>query len=176
MAHKVFSEDHETARKIGLESCQIIKQAYAEKPIFFCGKTAKGIVSGLFYLLSFKHKLEVTKRELAEALEITEATIRYSVSSWTREFPEVASARTDFYYGYKVRLKAEENQILEQVKNVDKFYPAKLQGDYCGVYAICERLRQRGVLSKGYDIEKQLVYYSLNENSSSCQVFEVTAE
>mgnify|MGYP000052907635 CR=1 FL=1 len=86
-AFKVWSGNPRLARRIGGEACRIIRRAYFEKPWFFCGKTRKRVLSGLFYLLGWKHDARKTIFQVADAFDTTEPTVRNSYRMWLREFP-----------------------------------------------------------------------------------------
>lgn len=50
-AQKTWRNQHSAAEKIALEALNVICETYQTNPAFFSGKSAKGIVGGLFYLL-----------------------------------------------------------------------------------------------------------------------------
>jgi len=84
---KVWGSKPQVGRRIGGEACRVIRRAYFEKPWFFCGKHAKPLVAGLFYILGWKYDVRQTEYQLAEALDISEASIRRSYRRWMAEFP-----------------------------------------------------------------------------------------
>jgi len=95
LAHKTWEEDPKAAGKVALEAYEIIRLGYAENPPFFCGKKAKSIVSGLFFILSLKHDgAKKTQREIAIALDTTEEMIRKSTKRWSETFPNLISEVT----------------------------------------------------------------------------------
>jgi len=88
-AHRAWKEQRDAARKIGLEASEIIEKAYHENPFFFCHKLGKTVLSGLFYLLAFRHNAPTTQRKLAEALGVTDVTVRNSYAVWLKTFPAI---------------------------------------------------------------------------------------
>ena len=67
LAHKIWSNG-DTAREIGSEASEIIEQAYRKNPVFFSGRSSRGILSGLFYLLGLKHKSKKTQEAFWKGL------------------------------------------------------------------------------------------------------------
>ena len=95
LAHQIWDEDQAAAREIGLEASEIIEQAYRKNPIFFCGRTATRILSGLFYLLGLRHKSKKTQRAVWFTLTgkhpANYSTLNASYRSWVTKFPELFS-------------------------------------------------------------------------------------
>jgi transcription initiation factor TFIIIB Brf1 subunit/transcription initiation factor TFIIB len=59
------------------------------KGLFFNGKTSRGLVGGLFYLLGYKYDCSKNQNELADRLGTSDVTIRASYRSWLEEFPNL---------------------------------------------------------------------------------------
>jgi transcription initiation factor TFIIIB Brf1 subunit/transcription initiation factor TFIIB len=79
------------AEKIGLNALETVTLASKEKFGFFTGKSTKGLLGGLFYLLGFRHGAKRTQKELARLLRTTDVTIRVSYRKWLEEFPDLFS-------------------------------------------------------------------------------------
>ncbi len=76
-----------TAEKIASDALEIVKQASEEKFSFFTGKSSKGLLGSLFYLLGIRYDALRTQKELARKIGTTEATIRILYRKWLEEFP-----------------------------------------------------------------------------------------
>jgi transcription initiation factor TFIIIB Brf1 subunit/transcription initiation factor TFIIB len=77
------------AEKIAADALEIITNAHKSKFAFFSGKSSRGLLGGLFYLLGFRYDAEKKQKELAEKLGTTDVTIRASYRKWLEEFPEL---------------------------------------------------------------------------------------
>ena len=77
------------ADAIGEETVEIITKTHKRKTSFFGGKTSRGLVGGLFYLLGYKYDYAKNQKELADALGTSDVTIRVSYRSWLEEFPDL---------------------------------------------------------------------------------------
>jgi len=77
------------AEKIAANALEIITNAHKSKFAFFSGKSSRGLIGGLFYLLGFRYDAEKKQKELAEKLGTTDVTIRASYRKWLEEFPEL---------------------------------------------------------------------------------------
>ncbi len=77
------------ANAIGQETTDIIMKTQKRKLHFFAGKTSRGLVGGLFYLLGYKHNAVKNQKELADRLGASDVTIRASYRSWLEEFPDL---------------------------------------------------------------------------------------
>jgi transcription initiation factor TFIIIB Brf1 subunit/transcription initiation factor TFIIB len=88
-AERIWHNQLWIAQNISLEAFQIIEQAYQKQPSFFGGKTIKGIVGGLFYLLGFRHDGIRSQKEIGQCVGTTEMTIRCSYRNWLSNFPEI---------------------------------------------------------------------------------------
>jgi len=88
-AQKIWRNQHSAAEKIASEALNVICETYQTNPAFFSGKSAKGIVGGLFYLLGHRYSKVKTQKEIARSLNATEMTIRASYREWLKEFPEL---------------------------------------------------------------------------------------
>ena len=86
-AKSVWSEQV-TAEKIAANALEIIANAYKSRFAFFSGKSSRGLIGGLFYLLGFRYDVVKKQKELAEKLGTTDVTIRTSYRKWLDEFPE----------------------------------------------------------------------------------------
>jgi transcription initiation factor TFIIIB Brf1 subunit/transcription initiation factor TFIIB len=89
-AHLIWSETS-IADKVALDAAKIINQAYMGKTVFFNGKSAKCIISGLFYILGYRYNCIKKQNELAAKLGTNEVTIRTSYRRWLETFPELFS-------------------------------------------------------------------------------------
>jgi hypothetical protein len=104
--HKVFDEvsDKEKVHVIAREACEIINYADKKNRIFFCGKSAYSILSGLLYILSRKHEANINQRDVASKFpkrkstykalyypteSLTEVTVRVNFHRWLKTFPEL---------------------------------------------------------------------------------------
>ena len=86
-------EDKLTSELIASETSKIIKAVYKKKSAFFSGKSAKGVLSGIFYLLGIKNKVKKTQRDIARSLNTNDVTVRDSYREWLDTFPDLFSTR-----------------------------------------------------------------------------------
>lgn len=84
LAQKIWQGQNEVATKIASETLAVIRVKYQTDPTFFSGKSAKGIVGGLFYLLGQRYGSMRTQRQIALGLSTTEVTVRASSREWTQ--------------------------------------------------------------------------------------------
>jgi transcription initiation factor TFIIIB Brf1 subunit/transcription initiation factor TFIIB len=87
-ARAVWS-DQILAEKIASSASELITNANKSKFSFFSGKSSRGLLGGLFYLLGFRYGAEKKQKELAEKLGTTDVTIRASYRKWLEEFPDL---------------------------------------------------------------------------------------
>ena len=90
-AHKVW-KDETVAELIATETSEIINTVYNKRHLFFSGKSAKGVLSGIFYLLGRKNNAKKTQREIARSLNTNDVTIRDSYREWLDAFPDLFGA------------------------------------------------------------------------------------
>jgi hypothetical protein len=88
-AAKTVWSDQVTAEKIASSALEIIADADKSKFAFFSGKSYRGLIGGLFYLLGFRYDAEKKQKELAERLGTTDVTIRASYRKWLEDFPDL---------------------------------------------------------------------------------------
>jgi transcription initiation factor TFIIIB Brf1 subunit/transcription initiation factor TFIIB len=88
LAHALWS-DKAIADKVAADTDATISQAYQRKFVFFNGKSAKYVVGGLFYLLSFRYDSIRKQREIADKLGTTDVTVRASYRQWLANFPDL---------------------------------------------------------------------------------------
>lgn len=84
-------EDKLISELIASETSKIIKTVYRKKSAFFSGKSAKGVLSGIFYLLGIKNKAKKTQRDIAHSLNTNDVTVRDSYREWLGTFPDFFS-------------------------------------------------------------------------------------
>lgn len=89
VAAKTVWSDRVIAEKIASSALEIITTANESKFAFFSGKSSRGLIGGLFYLLGFRYDAEKKQKELAEKLGTTDVTIRASYRKWLEEFPDL---------------------------------------------------------------------------------------
>jgi len=82
LAQKIWQPQDKVAKEIVSEAMVIVREKYENDPTFFSGKSVKGIVGGLFYLLGQQFDEARTQREIAKSLSITEPTVRTSSRDW----------------------------------------------------------------------------------------------
>jgi hypothetical protein len=87
-AHSIWS-NQSTADKIAVDTMSIVRQTQKRKWAFYNGKSSKGLVSGLFYLLGFRYGAEKKQKYLAQRLGTTEMTVRAYYRKWLKEFPDL---------------------------------------------------------------------------------------
>jgi len=87
----VWEDKQPIAKLIAAETSRIIQTVNKRRPTFFSGKSEKGLLSGIFYLLSLKNKAMKTQREIARSLKTTDVTVRASYRKWLQEFPDLFS-------------------------------------------------------------------------------------
>lgn len=86
---KTVWSDQVTAEKIASSALEIIVDANKSKFAFFSGKSYRGLIGGLFYLLGFRYDAVKKQKELAERLGTTDVTIRASYRKWLEDFPDL---------------------------------------------------------------------------------------
>ena len=95
---KKFSEklwqNQTIAEKISSDVFEILTQVSEQNCSFFAGKSTKGLISGLFYLLGFKYKVSPTQKEIASLLGTSDVTVRVSYRIWLQGFPHLFSEIT----------------------------------------------------------------------------------
>jgi transcription initiation factor TFIIIB Brf1 subunit/transcription initiation factor TFIIB len=91
VAAKIIWSDHVIAEKIAASALEIIADASKRNFAFFSGKSSRGLVGGLFYLLGFRYGAVKKQKEIAEKLSTTDVTIRASYRKWLKEFPKLFS-------------------------------------------------------------------------------------
>jgi transcription initiation factor TFIIIB Brf1 subunit/transcription initiation factor TFIIB len=89
IAAKTIWSNHLIAKAIGEETIDIIMKTHTRKFSFFNGKTSRGLVGGLFYLLGYKYDSTKNQKELAYSLGTSDVTIRASYRGWLEEFPDL---------------------------------------------------------------------------------------
>jgi len=131
-AHKIFNgkAKSETIHRIVVDACNIINYADKRNRIALCGKSRATILSGLFYLLGFKHNCPVSQRHISfsfppkhihfehdETQEFfTEVAVRNSMIFWKKNFPEP--------FGSIVKLKNWERGQIVCKSNEEEEIPA----------------------------------------------------
>jgi len=88
-ASMIWRDKQSMAKLIATEASHIIQIVIKRRPTFFGGKSEKGLLCGIFYLLSLKHKTMKTQREIARSLNTTDVTLRTSYRKWLKEFPDL---------------------------------------------------------------------------------------
>lgn len=58
------------------ETVHLIRRTYLRDPIFFCGRSARAVVSGIFYALAVLRGDALTQHSIADALDITIGAMR----------------------------------------------------------------------------------------------------
>jgi hypothetical protein len=89
-ASKVWKDKFE-AELFAAETSEIIKTVYRKNRVFFSGRSEKGILSGIFYLLGRKNNAPKTQREIAHSLNTNVTTVRFSYREWLCNFPALFS-------------------------------------------------------------------------------------
>jgi len=95
LAHKIWFENRVIAREIGLRAAAIIEECYSKKPTFFCGKSRRSILSGLFYLLGRLSGFPKSGREISEIVLCSEVTVTNSRRVWLDTF-------SDLFPGFRI--------------------------------------------------------------------------
>jgi hypothetical protein len=85
-AYEVW-QDRSTAELMASEASLIIKTVRKRRCVFFSGKSEKGLLAGVFYLLGRKNKAMKTQREIARSLNTNDVTVRSSYREWLDAFP-----------------------------------------------------------------------------------------
>lgn len=83
--------DRAIAEKIASGALEIIAEANKSNFAFFSGKSFRGLIGGLFYILGFRYDAVKKQKELAGKLGTTDVTIRASYRKWLEEFPALFS-------------------------------------------------------------------------------------
>jgi len=89
IAAKTIWPNQLIANAISKDTMDVIMKTHARKFSFFNGKTSRGLVGGLFYLLGYKYDAVKNQKELADRLGTSDVTIRASYRCWLEEFPDL---------------------------------------------------------------------------------------
>jgi len=89
IAAKTIWPNQLIANAISQETVDIIMKTHKRKFSFFNGKTSRGLVGGLFYLLGYKYDAVKNQKELADRLGTSDVTIRASYRNWLEESPDL---------------------------------------------------------------------------------------
>jgi transcription initiation factor TFIIIB Brf1 subunit/transcription initiation factor TFIIB len=81
--------DQSIAESIATEASHIITTVYKRRHIFFSGKSAKRVLSGIFYLLGMKNNAKKTQKQIANTLNTNDVTVRDSYRDWLDNFPDL---------------------------------------------------------------------------------------
>jgi hypothetical protein len=93
-ASKIWGPQRSETDLIIRETAEIISLVKKRKSGFFSGKSEKGILSGIFYLLAMKNRILIAQRQIARRLDTTDVTVRGSYHDWIDNFPEFFPAKT----------------------------------------------------------------------------------
>ncbi len=85
-ARKTWQNQRSVAMKMASKAVDVINETYQANPTFFSGKSMRGIIGGLFYVLGHRYGNARTQKEIAQSLNITEMTIRASCRNWIKPF------------------------------------------------------------------------------------------
>ncbi len=77
----------ETADVVGANAFQILVRASDANIRFFSGKASKSLLGGLFYLLGHRFNAEMTQKQIAMQLGISEVSVRRSYKDWLNMYP-----------------------------------------------------------------------------------------
>ena len=94
-AQKTWQDQQSVAKSMASEALNIIYETYQINPAFFGGKSAKGVVGGLFYLLGRFNGNVKTQKEIAQSLGTTEMTIRAFYRIWLTPFQNYSQHRKE---------------------------------------------------------------------------------
>jgi hypothetical protein len=94
-AQETWQDQPSVARIMASEALNIIYETYQTNPAFFGGKSAKGVVGGLFYLLGRCNGNVKTQKEIARSLGTTEMTIRAFYRMWLEPFQNYSKHRKE---------------------------------------------------------------------------------
>jgi hypothetical protein len=88
--HKIFDakSTKQVVHQICVDAVTLVNMADSQNRLFFCGKSQRGLLAGLFYLLSFKHNVRVTQLKIADSVNLAAVTVRLSYQGWMCAFPE----------------------------------------------------------------------------------------
>ena len=86
-AHKIW-KDRKWARAIGEVAAETIRKCYERDKVFLCGRSLKGTLGGLFYILGRESDQIVSQEHIASALGSSGVTVRESYRRWLQRFPE----------------------------------------------------------------------------------------
>jgi transcription initiation factor TFIIIB Brf1 subunit/transcription initiation factor TFIIB len=89
IAARTVWHNQRVANAISEEAVDIMMKTHKRKFSFFTGKTSRGLVGGLFYLLGYKYDAAKNQKELADRLGTSDVTIRASYRNWLEEFPDL---------------------------------------------------------------------------------------
>jgi hypothetical protein len=88
-ASQIIWSDKKTVEKVAKNSYSILNHVQKRKVTFYCGRKARAIVGGLFYLLGYRFDDVKKQNELADKLSTSDVTIRLSYRKWLTEFPDL---------------------------------------------------------------------------------------
>ena len=94
-AQKTWQSQRQVADFMASEALSVICETYRTNPTFFSGKSTKGIVGGLFYLLGHRYSSIKTQKEIARSLNTTEMTIRASYREWMKPVQSYSRRRKE---------------------------------------------------------------------------------
>jgi transcription initiation factor TFIIIB Brf1 subunit/transcription initiation factor TFIIB len=77
------------AELVSTEALQIIQIVEKRRHTFFCGKSEKRLLSGIFYFLGIRNKAAKTQRQIALGLSTSDVTVRISYRDWAANFPDL---------------------------------------------------------------------------------------
>jgi transcription initiation factor TFIIIB Brf1 subunit/transcription initiation factor TFIIB len=92
-AQKIWQDQNKVATEVASEALTVIRETYQTYPTFFSGKSVKGILGELFYLLGHRNGSNRTQRQIASSLNTTEMTIRASCREWVKPFQNYSRHR-----------------------------------------------------------------------------------
>lgn len=115
--------NQEIADDIASNALQILAKASRQNLRFFCGKSPKCLLGGLFYILGFRFKSTKTQREIANYLCTTEDSIRKSYKSWLSEFPQFFTDIADLKLPKAAKVYRESIEIQINSENITSLSP-----------------------------------------------------
>ena len=81
--------DKQISNRLAADALELITKTSKRNFSFFNGKTSRGLVGGLFYLLGYRYGVVKNQKELADRLGTTDVTIRASYRNWLEAFPDL---------------------------------------------------------------------------------------
>ena len=72
---KLVTDTEKEAKKLAMEAYEVIPAVYKENPTLLCGRSAKIIIAGLFYIIGFSKSKHISFQKLKQSLSVTPPSV-----------------------------------------------------------------------------------------------------